>query len=80
MADQTMTVTIPATQTVVAAMGIIMTHEGRVVIGNNTSPIITANATDPKVLFLMLELARNEINKSPSNDVPFRAANQLVRS
>ena len=80
MAVQTITVTIPAGQTVVAAMGIIMTHEGRVVMGNETAPTITANATDPKPLLMMLEQARNEINKIPTADVPFRAANALLRS
>ena len=80
MADQTITVTIPAGQTVVAALGVIMTHEGRVVLGNNTSPTITANATDPKPLLMMLEQARNEINKIPSAAVAFRGANTLVRS
>jgi hypothetical protein len=80
MADQTITVTIPAAQTVVAALGIILTHEGRIILGNNTSPTITANATDPKVLMLMLEQARNEINKIPTADVPFRGSNSMVRS
>lgn len=80
MADQTITTTIPAGQTVVAAMGIIMTHEGRVVMGNNTAPTIVAGTTDPKVLLLMLEQARNEIQKIQTVKAPFRAANTLVRS
>ena len=80
MADQTITVTIPAGQTVVQALGIIMTAEGRVVVGNNTSPTITANGSDPDPLLLMLEQARNEINKIPSAATPFRGARGLVRS
>lgn len=80
MADQTITVTIPASQTVVSAIGIIMTHEGRIVVGNNTAPTITANATDPKPLLIMLEHARNEINKIPTAAIPFRGANTLLRS
>lgn len=80
MADQTITVTIPAGQTVVAALGIIMTHEGRVVIGDNTAPVIDTT-TRPKHLLMMLEHARNEINKFPTGPLTaFRAANGLVRS
>jgi len=80
MAVQTITVTIPAGQTVVAALGVIMTLEGRVVLGNETAPKITSNATDPKPLLMMLEQARNEVNKIPSADVPLRSAQGLVRS
>ena len=80
MADQTITVTIPAGDSVVLALGIIMTAKGRVVIGDNTAPLLTTNANDPKPLLMMLELARNEINHQPSADVPFRASAGLVRS
>ena len=80
MADQTITVTIPAGDTVVQALGILMTQKGRIVVGNNTSPTISQSTSDPKPLLMMLEQARNEIVKNPPSDVPFRGSNTLVRS
>ena len=76
MADQTITVTIPAGQTVIAALGIIMTVEGRVVAENKTSPIVN----DPKIQLMMLEQARNEIGKTPANLALVTAARGLRRS
>jgi len=80
MADQNITVTIPAGQTVVQAIGIIMTHEGRIVVENKTAPTYSSVTSDPKPVLMMLEQARNEINKTPNSSTPLRSANTLVRS
>ena len=77
MADQTITVTIPSGQTVVAGLGIILTHEGRIVVGNGTSPLLST--IDPKTQLLMVEQARNEISKLFTG-TPLRSANNMVRS
>ena len=73
MANQIITVEIPAGETVLADLGIIITLEGRVVA-------TSATTNDPKILLMMLEQARNEIDKVPANLVSITGTKGLRRS